>query len=84
MLTKKKSSFQEYQYRSPALQSFPFGNSPDIIRSIASKNWELSNNLSPASLPVSSDLRPESVKRFDPMLQTNIIGKSSVYETVAV
>ncbi|KOB52070.1 Ribosome biogenesis protein Urb2, partial [Operophtera brumata] len=67
----------EYQYRSPALQSFPFGNSPDILRTIASKTWDLSNNLSPmVSLPVTTDLRPETVKRLDPMLQTNIISTS--------
>ncbi|XP_072940110.1 uncharacterized protein [Epargyreus clarus] len=70
---------KDYQYRSPAsLQSFPFGNSPDIIRSIASKSWEMSNNLSPMpSLPIASDLRPEPVKRtYDPMLQTNVISTS--------
>ncbi|KAL0882569.1 hypothetical protein ABMA27_001022, partial [Loxostege sticticalis] len=74
----EQASAKDYQYRNPvALQSFPFGNSPDIIRSIASKNWELSNNLSPIPvLPVSTDLRPEPVKRFDPMLQTNIISTS--------
>ncbi|KAI8424506.1 hypothetical protein MSG28_002969 [Choristoneura fumiferana] len=65
---------KDYQYRPMALQSFPFGNSPDIIRSIASKNWELSNNLSPMTL--AGELRPDAVKRFDPMLQTNIIGTS--------
>ncbi|KOB78928.1 Uncharacterized protein OBRU01_00432, partial [Operophtera brumata] len=55
-------------------KSFPFGNSPDILRTIASKTWDLSNNLTPmVSLPVTTDLRPETVKRFDPMLQTNII-----------
>ncbi|KAJ2951988.1 hypothetical protein O0L34_g4251 [Tuta absoluta] len=76
----EQANAREYQnqYRNPALQSFPFGNSPDIIRAIASKNWEMSNNLSPyPSLPVSSELRPEPVKRtFDPMLQSNIIGTS--------
>ncbi|XP_063533466.1 uncharacterized protein LOC134743752 [Cydia strobilella] len=65
---------KDYQYRPMSLQSFPFGNSPDIVRSIASKNWELSNNLSPMALP--AELRPDPVKRFDPMLQTNIISTS--------
>ncbi|XP_053603381.1 uncharacterized protein LOC128671157 [Plodia interpunctella] len=75
----EQANAKEYQYRNPMpLQSFPFGNSPDIIRAIASKNWELSNNLSPIPvLPVSSDLRPEPIKRtYDPMLQTNIISTS--------
>lgn len=74
----EQANAKEYQYRNPALQSFPFANNPDIIRSIASKSWELSNNLSPLpSLPVITDLRPEPVKRtYDPMLQTNIIGTS--------
>ncbi|XP_059062411.1 uncharacterized protein LOC131855184 [Achroia grisella] len=75
----EQASAKDYQYRNPmTLQSFPFGNSPDIIRTIASKNWELSNNLSPIPvLPITSDLRPEPVKRaYDPMLQTNIISTS--------
>ncbi|KAM3967372.1 uncharacterized protein ACR2FA_011720 [Aphomia sociella] len=75
----EQASAKEYQYRNPmALQSFPFGNSPDIIRTISNKNWELSNNLSPVpALPVTSDLRSEPVKRaYDPMLQTNIISTS--------
>ncbi|CAH2071013.1 unnamed protein product, partial [Iphiclides podalirius] len=64
----------EYQYRG---QSFPFGNSADIVRSVAGRTWEMSNNLMPPSLPVASDLRPEPAKRsYDPMLQTNIIGTS--------
>ncbi|CAK1599013.1 unnamed protein product [Parnassius mnemosyne] len=66
---------KDYQYH-PA-QSFPFGNSADIIRSVASKSWDLSNSLLPPALPVSSELRPEPVKRtYDPMLQTNIISTS--------
>ncbi|KAI5646596.1 hypothetical protein NE865_01530 [Phthorimaea operculella] len=73
----EQANAREYQYHNPALQSFPFGNSPDIIRAIASKNWEMSNNLSPYQLPVTSELRPEPVKRtFDPMLQSNIISTS--------
>ncbi|XP_045484843.1 uncharacterized protein LOC110996992 [Pieris rapae] len=66
-----------YQYR-PMLQSFPFGGSPDIVRSIASKSWDMSNNLNAVpALPVSSDLRPEIAKRgYDPMLQTNVISTS--------
>ncbi|KAJ8733341.1 hypothetical protein PYW08_001639 [Mythimna loreyi] len=70
----EQAEAKEYQYRSPALQSFPFGSSPDIIRTIANKNWELSNNLSPVpALPVSSELRPEAIKRtFDPMLQQSM------------
>ncbi|XP_045447064.1 uncharacterized protein LOC123655294 [Melitaea cinxia] len=68
---------KEYQYYQ-APQSFPFGGSPDIIRSISGKTWDLSNNLGVIpSLPITSDLRPEPVKRtYDPMLQTNIIGTS--------
>ncbi|PZC86599.1 hypothetical protein B5X24_HaOG206160 [Helicoverpa armigera] len=69
----EQAEAKEYPYRtnSPSLQSFPFGSSPDIIRTIANKNWELSNNLSPVpALPVSSDLRPEAMKRtYDPMMQ---------------
>lgn len=61
-----------------SLQSFPFANSPDIIRTIANKNWELSNSLTPSlsALPVINDFRPDQIKRgySDPMLQTNIIG----------
>ncbi|XP_013200206.2 uncharacterized protein LOC106142841 isoform X1 [Amyelois transitella] len=75
----EQANAKEYQYRNPvSLQSFPFGNSPDIIRTIANKNWELSNNLSPIPiLPVTSDVRPEPMKRtYDPMLQTNIISTS--------
>ncbi|CAG9795112.1 unnamed protein product [Diatraea saccharalis] len=65
----------QYQYHNAAgLQSFPFGNSPDIIRTIVNKNWELNNNLSPVPvLPLTSS---DAVKRYDPMLQTNIIGTS--------
>ncbi|RVE43532.1 hypothetical protein evm_011817 [Chilo suppressalis] len=78
-LLMQQASAKDYQqyHNAAGLQSFPFGNSPDIIRSIASKNWELSNNLSPVPvLPISSDMRPEPAKRYDPMLQTNIIGTS--------
>ncbi|CAK1546268.1 unnamed protein product [Leptosia nina] len=66
-----------YQYR-PMLQSFPFGGSPDIVRSIAGKSWDMSNNLGVVpALPVSTDLRPEIAKRaYDPMLQTNVISTS--------
>ncbi|XP_052755956.1 uncharacterized protein LOC113515306 [Galleria mellonella] len=75
----EQANAKEYQYRNPVtLQSFPFGNSPDIIRTIANKNWELSNNLAPIpALPITSELRPDPVKRaYDPMLQTNIISTS--------
>ncbi|XP_041970235.1 uncharacterized protein LOC121726786 [Aricia agestis] len=64
---------KDYPYRAN-LQSFPFGNSPDIIRTISGKTWDMSNSLAGPSLPVTSELRPEPVKRYDPMLQTNIIG----------
>ncbi|GBP47679.1 hypothetical protein EVAR_28082_1 [Eumeta japonica] len=79
--TKSKPKENYNQYRSPiTLQSFPFGNSADIVRSIASKNWQLSNNLTPVipTLPVITELRPEQMTKrsFDPMLQTNIIGTS--------
>ncbi|XP_038223148.1 uncharacterized protein LOC119840542 isoform X2 [Zerene cesonia] len=68
---------KELQYR-PMLQSFPFGGSPDIIRSISGKTWEMSNNLGVVpALPVSTDLRPEIAKRaYDPMMQTNVISTS--------
>ncbi|XP_049870149.1 uncharacterized protein LOC126369649 [Pectinophora gossypiella] len=74
----EQANAKEYQYRNPSLQSFPFGGSPDIIRTIASKNWDLNNNLSPYnSLPVSTELRPEPAKRvYDPMLQTNMMSTS--------
>ncbi|XP_023940799.1 uncharacterized protein LOC112047791 isoform X2 [Bicyclus anynana] len=69
---------KEYQYRPVTLQSFPFGGSPDIMRSIAGKNWDMNNNLAALPpMPVSSEFRPEPVKRsYDPMLQTNIISTS--------
>ncbi|XP_046963198.1 uncharacterized protein LOC124532354 isoform X2 [Vanessa cardui] len=69
---------KEYQYHQVPPQSFPFGGSPDIIRSISGKTWDLSNNLGVIpSLPVTSDLRPEPVKRtYDPVLQTNVISTS--------
>ncbi|KAL4706448.1 hypothetical protein ACJJTC_003020, partial [Scirpophaga incertulas] len=70
----EQANAKEYQYRTPGLQSFPFGSSGDIIRSIANKNWELSNNLSP--MAALSDIRQEPVKRYDPMLQTNILSTS--------
>ncbi|CAH1647095.1 unnamed protein product [Spodoptera littoralis] len=78
----EQAEAKEYQYRSPALQSFPFGSSPDIIRSIANKNWELSNNLSPVpALPVSSELRPEAIKRtYDPMLTNSMLPGVPEYE----
>ncbi|CAB3257835.1 unnamed protein product [Arctia plantaginis] len=69
----------EYQYRSPALQTMPFGgNNPDIMRSLVFKNWELNNNISPIpSLPVTNDRRPEPFKRtYDPRLQINYMGAS--------
>ncbi|KAJ0178685.1 hypothetical protein K1T71_005460 [Dendrolimus kikuchii] len=70
----EQANAKDYQYRNPALQSFPFGNSPDIIRTIATKNWELNNNLSPVPALPLAELRPEPMKRaYDPMLQTNII-----------
>ncbi|CAG9135510.1 unnamed protein product [Plutella xylostella] len=84
MLAEQAAAKESYQpYRAPpSLQSFPFASSPDIIRSIASRNWELSNALSPGApaRPVSemrSEMRSE-VKRsaYDPMLQTNILSTS--------
>lgn len=54
----------------------PVGVAPDVVRA-APKSWDLGSNMSPMPALSVADLRPESMKRaFDPMLQTNIIGKS--------